>query len=257
MSGLTIFEHEQQSFRTAYIEGRVVFCLSDVLAGMGTKTNTYQAQALIDENMGKGCVVLLPLQTNGGIQDTLFITEIALTFLLSRSRTEAGKKLNRWIHTEILPSIRSTGSYTPAQAQIKERVDLAMFICERACSIAQLSPAVSGQLAIHSAIAICPEYAAALKPVQQSLIDSTAKDDVLLTATQIGKRVNLSGQKVNKKLIELGLQTKNEGKKSSKEPDYLMTDRGHEFAQVTQSAIGSGTTIQQLRWYESVCHLFE
>ncbi|MCK7581060.1 MAG: hypothetical protein MZV65_39650 [Chromatiales bacterium] len=46
-----------------------------------------------------------------------------MTFLVSRSNTETGRKLNRFIHTEVLPQIRKTGQYlvpkTPGEALVE------------------------------------------------------------------------------------------------------------------------------------------
>jgi len=63
---------------------------------------------------------------------------------------------------------------------------------------------------------------------------------------------------VNQLLIEKGLQVKNVNKKSKKEPDYLPTDRGQEFCDLTLSSgkNGDSSSYQQLRWYESVLAFF-
>ena len=110
-SSLTIFEYGQQSIRTGEVDRQPVFCLTDLLNAMGSATDTNKAKTSIEEALGEGSVIELPLETAGGIQTTLFVFESGATFLISRSRTETGKKLNRWIHTEILPSIRNTGKY--------------------------------------------------------------------------------------------------------------------------------------------------
>ena len=47
----------------------------------------------------------------GRTQQVTIISESGVTFLVSRSNTESGRKLNRWIHTEVLPAIRKTGAY--------------------------------------------------------------------------------------------------------------------------------------------------
>jgi len=88
---------------------------------------------------------------------------------------------------------------------------------------------------------------------RQLLIQSSADDRLLLTPTELGQRLGVSGQKVNKMLIEYGLQVKNPDKNGQKDPSYIPTDRGNEFSSFTLAS-GSGnnsTTYQQLRWYES------
>lgn len=108
---LSFFEYGSRQVRTAVIDGAVYFGLADVLRVMSSSTTTTQAQATILDGLGEGHVRSIPLVTPGGEQNLLFVSEGALTFLLGRSRTEAGKGLNRLIHTEILPTIRKTGKY--------------------------------------------------------------------------------------------------------------------------------------------------
>lgn len=100
---------------------------------------------------------------------------------------------------------------------------------------------------------IAPNQARFLEPVRQTLINSTAVEDALVTPTQLGERLGLSAIAVNKKLVDLGLQVKNP-RSSKKDSTYLLTERGKEFGKVT-TALGKGrdnTTYQQLRWFESV-----
>ncbi len=111
MNDLFVFEYENQSVRSILIDGEPWFCLSDCLKAIGTRSRTNDAKALIEEELDKGYVTNIPLETAGGKQDLLFIAEPALTFLLGRSRTEAGKRFNRWVHGEVLLSIRKTGKF--------------------------------------------------------------------------------------------------------------------------------------------------
>lgn len=84
-----------------------------------SSTTTTAAAAMILDGLGDGLVFDIPIPDSiGREQNTTFILEAALTFVLTRSRTEAGKGLNKLIHTEILPSIRKTGKYEVAQTSI-------------------------------------------------------------------------------------------------------------------------------------------
>jgi transcriptional regulator with XRE-family HTH domain len=99
-----------------------------------------------------------------------------------------------------------------------------------------------------------PQLAGIIEDSRQLLIQSSASDNRLMTPTQLGTRLNLTAQQVNKLLIECGLQVKNENKKSRKEPSYLPTDKGHEFCSFTLATgkNNDSTSYQQLLWYESV-----
>lgn len=114
MSNLSVFQFESKDVRTLTDDrdGSVWFVLKDVLAAMGTSTPPNVAKSSVEAVFGGGYNKVIPLQTAGGKQNITIINEPATTFLISRSNTETGKKMNRWIHGEVLPSIRKTGSYT-------------------------------------------------------------------------------------------------------------------------------------------------
>ena len=93
-------------------EGNSWIILNDVLSAMGTTTPITKALESIHNVLGDGFTRSIPILDNmGRYQPTYIVTESAATFLVSRSNTEKSKKLNRWLHTEVIPSIRKTGSY--------------------------------------------------------------------------------------------------------------------------------------------------
>jgi prophage antirepressor-like protein len=117
------FDFSGNAIRVVVIDGDPWFVLADVLKAMGSKTRPADAKAVLQEDLGKDVVADYSLETNGGVQRVLIVNDAAITFLLSRSRTEMGKQLNRWMHSEILPSIRQTGSYSIAKP--KTAIELA------------------------------------------------------------------------------------------------------------------------------------
>lgn len=113
MSNIILFQFESNEIRTGELDGSPVFCLSDLLNSMGSKTDTDKAKASIGEVFGDGSFIELPIIDSIGREQLVpFVRESGATFLISRSRTEKGKRMNRWIHNEVLPSIRKTGSYS-------------------------------------------------------------------------------------------------------------------------------------------------
>ena len=215
---------------------------------------SFQAQVLINEALGEGYNIVIPLETNGGLQETIFIYEEALTFLVSRSRTETGKKLNRWIHTEVLPSIRKTGSYSTDKQSDEQLLRQTLEVIDLVFAKVAIKPELIAGLKLNAAASVNPALKPHIEQSRQLLIQSTANESKLLTPTDIGKQIDKSARWVNQKLIKLGLQFKNENKKGRSDLAYLPTDRGHEFCNVCL-ATGSNrdsTTYQTLRWYESV-----
>ena len=117
MKDLTIFDFEGADIRVTDQAGESWFVLKDLLDAMGSSTPTSKAVTSVEQGLGKGYTNVLPLQTAGGEQQTIIISEPAATFLVARSNTDKGRQLNRFIHLEVLPSLRKTGSYRMAQAQ--------------------------------------------------------------------------------------------------------------------------------------------
>ncbi|WP_181280746.1 BRO-N domain-containing protein [Aphanothece hegewaldii] len=101
-------------FKVAVV-GEPWFKAKDVLSAIRTTTTVTAVETLVSQELGKEFVNNQPLETQGGIQELLVLSEAALTFFVSRSRTELGKQLNRWMHTEVLPAIRKTGYYSATE----------------------------------------------------------------------------------------------------------------------------------------------
>ncbi len=215
--------------------------------------------ASVVDDKWKGTAII---RTPGGNQEVVVIWEPGVYEVLAKSRKPQAKPFKDWLFESVLPSIRQTGSYSidsipsikPDYAAIKEEYSLASFlITDTFAGVGLKSELVAG-LKLNAAIAITPSMAPVLEESRQLLIASTAQEFELLTATEIGKRLDgLSARKVNQMLIEKGLQIKNPNKKSSKDPSYVPTPHGSEFSDLTL-ATGSNNsgTFQQLRWYSSV-----
>ena len=112
MSNLTVFQYSDKEVRTIIIDDEPWFVAKDVLAVMESKTTVTALKTLVCEDLGKEFVSNQPLETAGEKQTVLCLSESALTFFLSRSRTEMGKLINRWIHSEVLPAILDTAIHT-------------------------------------------------------------------------------------------------------------------------------------------------
>ena len=137
------FKFETKSIRTiANEQGEPWFVLRDVLEAMGTSTPTAVAISSVEQGLGEGFNVVIPLETAGGMQQTILVSEAAVTYLLSRSNTEQGRKLNRFIHVEVLPALRRTGQYqltepaTPAPTMLMTPAAIAASTIREVMSIA-------------------------------------------------------------------------------------------------------------------------
>ena len=111
MSNIIIFSFGSHEIRVTDQDGNPWFVLRDLLAGMASKTTTTRAVESIKQGLGYGVVSDITLQTAGGTQQVIIIAESASTYLLSRSSTDKGRELNRFIHDEVLSAIRKAGSH--------------------------------------------------------------------------------------------------------------------------------------------------
>lgn len=105
---LKIFENEQfGQVRIAMNEsGEPMFCLTDLCLVLDL-TPSKVAQRLEEDVLSK-----YPLLTAGGIQQANFVNEDGLYDVILDSRKSEAKKFRKWITSEVLPSIRKTGSYS-------------------------------------------------------------------------------------------------------------------------------------------------
>jgi hypothetical protein len=145
-------------------------------------------------------------------------------------------------------------SSNPNEVGLEILVKLSAVIVDNTFAGVNLKAEILAGLKLNAAESLVPELIPHLKSARQLLINNTATEHQLLTATELGQRLGISAQAVNKRLVELGLQTKNPNKKSKKDTSYVASGQGLEFSDLTL-ATGMGkdsTTYQQLRWYDSV-----
>lgn len=108
MNDLQIFSNSEfGEIRTITKDGEALFCLGDLcrileLTAKGVK------QRLTDEVISN-----YPIPDSlGRIQNTIFVNEDGLYDVILDSRKENARKFRKWVTSEVLPSIRKTGSYS-------------------------------------------------------------------------------------------------------------------------------------------------
>ena len=117
MNELHIFENaEFGQIRTVQVNNETYFVGKDVAEALGF-TNPRDAikTHVFDED--KGVEVI---DTLGGKQTMVVINESGLYALVFGSRLESAKRFKHWVTSEVLPSIRKTGTYQPSMLEIAE-----------------------------------------------------------------------------------------------------------------------------------------
>lgn len=105
MNDLQIFNNEEfGEVRTAVVNDEPMFCLIDICKALEIKNATDVAKRLDEDELTR-----LNLGSRAG--ETNFITESGLYAVILRSDKPNAKKFRKWVTSEVLPSIRKTGSY--------------------------------------------------------------------------------------------------------------------------------------------------
>ena len=106
------FENETFTVRT-YLnsDGSIWFCAMDVCEILDLP-NHHQAISTLDHDEKLGVSISDP---HGREQITSFVSESGLYALIFKSRKPEAKRFRKWVTSEVLPSIRKTGSYTVNQ----------------------------------------------------------------------------------------------------------------------------------------------
>ena len=107
---VSIFNFENQNVRTVLIDSEIWFVASDVTKILGYVNGK---QAIIEHC--KGVYKKYPLLTTGGIQELSIINESGLYKLVLASKKSNAIKFKDWVTSQVLPSIRKTGSFSVNQ----------------------------------------------------------------------------------------------------------------------------------------------
>lgn len=144
--------------------------------------------------------------------------------------------------------------FTPQsqQPQLPQVTSIALAGLDAALS-GVINPGLLAGVKLNAIAALHPETNLALEEGRKFLSHATVSQGQLLTPTELGKRLGVSGKKVNQLLIDRGLQTKNPDQHKGAAA-YLPTSKGLEFSEFT-FATGrkrDNTSYQHIKWYPSV-----
>lgn len=102
--------------RVTVVDGEPWFVASDVAKVLGYREAYHLTRSIDDEDKGPHNV-----RTPGGSQQMTVINESGLYAAILGSRIQSARDFKRWVTSEVLPSIRRTGSYgTPAGMTFEE-----------------------------------------------------------------------------------------------------------------------------------------
>lgn len=118
MENLQIFNSEEfGQVRTMVIDGEPWFVGKDVAEALGyAKARNAIASHVQDEDKKDA-----PIQGDlGGTQQMTIINESGLYALIFGSKLDSAKRFKRWVTSEVLPTIRKTGSYNKPMTEAEQ-----------------------------------------------------------------------------------------------------------------------------------------
>lgn len=114
-TAITTFNNEEfGNVRTLTIDGDPWFVGKDIAECLGYSRSTKAVSDHVDEEDIDG----IPIQDSiGRMQNTPIINESGVYSLILSSKLESAKKFKKWVTSEVLPSLRKTGTYTVMATQ--------------------------------------------------------------------------------------------------------------------------------------------
>ncbi|EHP90830.1 BRO-N domain-containing protein [Methylorubrum extorquens] len=254
MAALVPFAFEGRSLRAFDLDGESWFVAGDAAAFLGYAEAKDLTRTLDDDEKGRH-----PVPTPGGEQDVSIISEAGLyraivqrraTSAIPAETREAIARFQRWVFHDVLPSIRRTGVYAPAEPANPPAVASTFkgyFSIGRLIGLDRNQSALAANRATVSVLGVNP-----LALMGATHLLAPAQEHVL-TPTEIGRELGgRSGIAANQLLAERGLQI---GKRDAKDRAYWQpTEAGMAYARLydTGKKHGDGTPVTQVKWRSSV-----
>ena len=120
MSSLTVFQFDGNSVRVINRGGMPWFVAKDLCLVLDIRNVSDALSRLDDDEKG-----IASTDTLGGKQDMTIVSESGMYALVLSSRKPEAKPFRKWVTSEVLPSIRKTGSYsyrgkTPGWIEVRQ-----------------------------------------------------------------------------------------------------------------------------------------
>ena len=210
MNELRIFNNADfGDVRTVEKDENIWFVGKDVAEALGYARTADAVKAHIDADDKGVCV----LPTPGGRQETTIINESGLYSLVLSSKLPSAKAFKRWITSEVIPSIRKTGSYNkpskePTTQQAQRAKAMLLNAQSRQCKL-WLRLAETTDLPDYKHI--CQQKAAEVLAGSPVLPMQKAEKKTL-SATEIGKILGITAHKVGMLANKFALKSDAYGK---------------------------------------------
>ena len=249
-NNLVVFNFESNDVRTMTDEkGTPWFNANDICAVLGM-TNSRKALA---DHVDPEDVTRRNTPTAGGVQAINHINESGLYALIVGSNKPEAKKFKRWVTSDVLPSIRKTGSYSAPNAQQPVPVSQAQLVSDwvaASMNVAKLWGFTGNQAIIFSDRSTREMTGISMLGLFGATKLVADERGRTYTPTDLGKMIDppQSPAKMNLLLEACGLQSRDVNKNWN--PTSL-AESLFEWVDTTKKH-KDGTPVKQLRWFDTV-----
>lgn len=199
MNEIKIWNYNDSEIRTVEKNGEPWWVLADVCKVLELSSPHKIADRLDEDERNQIPVI----DSLGRKQNTYVINESGLYNVILRSDKPQAKPFRKWVTSEVLPTIRKHGAYMTEQT-IEKALFNPDFLIELAT---QLKNEQARSKQLETTVAVQEQQIKELKP-RADYTDKILQNKGLVTITQIAKDYGMSGNKLNEKLHELGVQYK-------------------------------------------------
>lgn len=187
MNEMQVFNYKSSQVRTVEINNEPWFVLKDVCAVLDLGS-AHKVSERLDEDERNH----IPLTDSlGRKQETTIINESGLYNVILRSDKPEAKPFRKWVTSEVLPSIRKTGSYALPK--------------DYPAALRALADAEEAKLRLLAENQQQAQVIADFEPIRQ-YVDTILESKGTMATSQIAADYGLTAQKLNKILHEGGVQ---------------------------------------------------
>lgn len=202
---IAIFNYEEKEVRTVEKNGEPWFVLKDICKVLDLQNHKQILSRLELDEVG---ILSIPHpQSYNKTIEVNVINESGLYSVILRSDKPQAKPFRKWVTSEVLPSIRKTGSYATKQEQanLKEQM---LKTREENVKIrkAQLMYKLSQEINIPTYKAVLQSHITELL-TGEMLLPLPRLERMTFSAKEIGNRLGISGAKVGRLTNQYNLKT--------------------------------------------------
>lgn len=230
-----VFEKDNFKVRTIIKDNEIWFVGKDVAEALGySDTNKAVAMHVDDEDKQLNDKT----SSSFGQRGATIINESGLYSLVLSSKLPTAKEFKRWVTSEVLPSIRKTGSYQSTQINTISKEEFILREKEVDVKRAELLLQIANRTNISEYKQIIDSYATEAL-TGKKLLPLPVVEKKTYSASEIGKILGVSANKIGRLANEFNLKTEKYGKYFYDKSQY------------------SNKEVESFRYYNSAIDIFK